>query len=148
MAVIELVGMGSPLLVGDDVLQSSSIIITIKTFVYNTLRHDSRSLRALGRRSHRGALRHAATKLQRRRRARSWTSVQDESGTGCKVREEPAPCLITAQRLAERDGHVKGNPCTFISLPEAQCQEACTELISSGPLVWSQLQRHSLVLVF
>ena len=37
VAVIELVGMGSPLLVGDDVLQSSSIIITIKTVVYNTL---------------------------------------------------------------------------------------------------------------
>ena len=47
--------------------------------------------------------------------------MHDESGTVCKVREEPAPCLITAQRLAERDGHVAANPCTFLSLPEAQC---------------------------
>ena len=47
--------------------------------------------------------------------------MHDESGTVCKVREEPAPCLITAQRLAERDGHVAANPCTFIPLPEAQC---------------------------
>ena len=47
--------------------------------------------------------------------------MHDESGTVFKVREEPAPCLITAQRLAERDGHVAANPCTFIPLREAQC---------------------------
>ena len=68
-SVIELVGLWSPCLVGGDTFQSLSVIITIKAVTYNTLRQDSRSPFALGRRSHIGALRHAFMKLQRQGRA-------------------------------------------------------------------------------
>ena len=68
-SVRELVGLWSPCLVGGDTFQSLSVIITIKAVIYNTLRHDSRSPFALGRRSHIGALRHAFMKLQRQGRA-------------------------------------------------------------------------------
>ena len=64
-SVRELVGLWSPCLVGGDTFQSLSVIITMKAVIYNTLRHDSRSPFALGRRSHIGALRHAFMKLQR-----------------------------------------------------------------------------------
>ena len=36
--------------------------------------------------------------------------------------------MAAQERLAERDGHVAGNPCTFISLPEAQCDSDADEL--------------------
>ena len=77
-SVIELVGLWSPWFVGGDTFQSSSVIITMKAVLYNTLRHGSRSPFALGRRSHIGALRNAFRKLQRQGRAGDCAYVHDE----------------------------------------------------------------------
>ena len=77
-SVRELVCLWSPCLVGGDTLQSSSVIITIKMVLYNTLRHGSRSPSALGRRSQEGALRNAFRKLQRQGRAGDCAYVHDE----------------------------------------------------------------------
>ena len=77
-SVRELVCLWSPCLVGGDTLQSSSVIITMKAVIYNTLRHGGRSPSALGCRSHKGALRNAFRKLQRQGRAGDCAYMHDK----------------------------------------------------------------------